>query len=85
MSPEPGAALSPLELVAAALRGDAAPWPADWTIEADSKTVFTHQPTGTRVALPVCGPWVSNPANPRILACDRLHIALRGPDTGRFL
>src|SRR5580765_2514560 len=28
MSPEPGAALSPLELVAAALRGDPAPWPA---------------------------------------------------------
>jgi hypothetical protein len=55
----------------------AAPWPADWTIEADSKTVFTHQPTGTRIALPVCGPWVSNPADPRILACDGLHIALR--------
>jgi dipeptidyl aminopeptidase/acylaminoacyl peptidase len=56
----------------------AAPWPADWTIEADSRSVFTHQPTGTRIALPVCGPWVSNPADPRILACDRLHIALRG-------
>lgn len=56
----------------------AAPWPTDWTIEADSKTVFTHQPTGTRIALPVCGPWVSNPANPRILACDGSHIALRG-------
>src|SRR4026209_793086 len=27
VSPEPGAALSPLELVAAARRGDPAPWP----------------------------------------------------------
>ncbi|HEX8112149.1 MAG TPA: hypothetical protein VF516_30660 [Kofleriaceae bacterium] len=54
------------------------PHPADWTLEADSKTVFTHHPTGTRIALPAAGPWSANPAVPRILASDDLHIELRG-------
>jgi WD40 repeat protein len=61
-----------------ATEGFAPPTPRDWDIEAGTKTVFTHRPTGTRIALPVSGPWVANPADPRYLACDGLHVELRG-------
>lgn len=57
------------------------PWPADWTIETGSMTLFTHRPSGTQIALPAPGPWVSNPANPRILACLEMHVELRGGTT----
>lgn len=56
----------------------APPWPADWTIEKGSMTLFTHRPSGTQIALPAAGPWMSNPANPRILACREMHVELRG-------
>jgi len=56
----------------------AAPWPSGWTLEESSRSVFTHVASGTQIALPVRGPWVSNPAAPRILASDGLHIELRG-------
>lgn len=49
----------------------------EWTIEATSRTVFTHRETGTQIALPVSGPWAVNPANSRIVASDGLHVELR--------
>lgn len=55
----------------------ASPWPSDWTLEAGAMTLFTHRPSGTRIALPAAGPWVCNPADPRILACDAVHLELR--------
>ncbi len=57
--------------------GFAAPRPHDWDIEAGTQTLFVHRPTGTRIALPVAGPWVCNPTEPRFLACDELHLELR--------
>ena len=59
--------------------GFAPPRPADWNIQTGARTIFTHQPTGARIAFPALGPWVSNPARPRILACDETHIELCGP------
>jgi len=56
----------------------AAPRPSDWTLQVGTKTVFTHRTSGTRIAMPAAGPWVSNPAEPRILACDEMHLELRG-------
>lgn len=60
-----------------AASGFTVPRPRDWDLEAGSRTVFVHRPTGTRIALPAGGPWVCNPADPRNLACDALHIELR--------
>ncbi|MDC0669712.1 WD40 repeat domain-containing protein [Nannocystis radixulma] len=48
----------------------------DWLVEPGTATVFVHRPSGTRIALPAAGPWIYNPADPRILACDSLHIEL---------
>ncbi|WP_437599857.1 hypothetical protein WMF28_44230 [Sorangium sp. So ce590] len=40
-------------------------------------SVFTHGPSGTKIALPVIGGWVCNPADPRIAVCDELIVELR--------
>lgn len=55
----------------------APPRSADWTIETGPTTVFVHRPTGTRIALPVAGLWIHNPACPEIVACTRMHVELR--------
>jgi hypothetical protein len=60
-----------------ALPDFACPWPADWTLETDEMTLFTHRPTSTRIAIPATGQWVCNPADSRILACDVVHLELR--------
>lgn len=59
------------------LIGFAVPRPGDWDMEAGTRTLFVHRPTGTRICLPAGGPWVCNPADPRYLASDDLHIELR--------
>ncbi|MEO7729753.1 MAG: hypothetical protein ABIY55_02190, partial [Kofleriaceae bacterium] len=59
----------------------ATPWPTDWTLEPDVRALFVHRASGTRIALPFRSTWVSNPANPRILACAELHIELRGGES----
>jgi len=60
----------------------AAPRPRDWTLQTSTKTVFTHRPSGTRIALPVAGLWAHNPADPRIVACDAAHLELRARRAG---
>ncbi|XXX71972.1 hypothetical protein WMF30_30430 [Sorangium sp. So ce134] len=55
----------------------AAPGPADWSLEVGTMSVFTHGPSGTKIALPVNGRWVCNPADPRIAVCDELLVELR--------
>jgi hypothetical protein len=55
----------------------APPRPHDWTIEPDTMTVFVHRPTGARIAIPVAGPWICNPADPQIVASDGAHLRLR--------
>jgi len=55
----------------------ASSWSSDWMLEAGTMTLFTHRPSETRIAFPVPGPWVCNPADPRILACDAAHLELR--------
>lgn len=57
--------------------GLAEPRPRDWDIDADTQTLFVHRPTGTRIALPVAGPWVCNPADPQNVACYEFHAELR--------
>jgi len=63
----------------AALPDFASPRPRDWTIAGRTRSLFTHAPTSTRIALPVSGPWICNPADPRIVACDELHAVLHAP------
>ncbi|PCC74211.1 hypothetical protein SAMN02745121_04314 [Nannocystis exedens] len=62
--------------------GDAAdfawPWPAGWTLEVDRVSVFTHEASGARIALPVNGRWMFNPAEPQIANCDALLVVLQG-------
>lgn len=58
--------------------GFAEPRPSDWAVEVNTLTVFTHRPSGARIALPVAGRWVHNPADPRIAACDAMIVALCG-------
>ena len=48
----------------AALPDFASPRPRDWTIAGRTRSLFTHAPTSTRIALPVSGPWICNPADP---------------------
>ncbi len=55
------------------------PLPRDWELEVSTLTVFTHRPSGARIALPVAGRWVHNPADPRLAACDDLLVELRAP------
>ena len=55
------------------------PHPPDWTLVVTTCSLFTHTPTGTRIALPLTGPWVFNPADPRIAACPTLHAVLHAP------
>jgi hypothetical protein len=55
----------------------AAPSPAGWKIEAGSRTVFTHLPSGTCITFPAQGPWSFNPADPRIGASLGAHVVLR--------
>ena len=55
------------------------PHPPDWTLAVTTCSLFTHTPTGTRIALPLTGPWVFNPADPRIAACPTLHAVLHAP------
>lgn len=57
----------------------AAPRPRGWSIVAGTQTLFVHEATGTTIALPAAGPWVCNPADPRIVACDAMHAELRAP------
>lgn len=63
------------------LSGFAPPSPTDWTVESGSATRFVHSSTGTVITLPAAGPWVTNPADPHILASDALHVELRGGAT----
>ena len=74
MSPEPGAALSPLELVAAALRGDPAPWP-DATGDA-----FAHAVLVTAAEHGVEARLAAGPAESALwpqAVCEHLHRAAR--------
>lgn len=57
----------------------AAPHPNGWDIEAGTRTLFTHKPSGTRIALPVAGPWAVNPGAPRYIASKALHLELCAP------
>lgn len=57
----------------------APPRPPGWSIVAGTRTLFTHEATGTTIAVPAAGPWVCNPAEPRIVASDALHAELRAP------
>lgn len=56
----------------------ATPRPADWSVEVSNLSVFTHHPSGTKIALPVVGRWEWNPADPHIAACNEMHLELRG-------
>ncbi|MBK9755791.1 MAG: hypothetical protein IPO88_20240 [Nannocystis sp.] len=42
-------------------------------------TLFTHVPSGARIALPIGERWVINPADPRIVACGAFHGVLQAP------
>ncbi len=53
--------------------------PPGWHVEAGTRSLFVHRASGTRIALPAAGPWACNPAQPRNLASDDLHVELRGP------
>lgn len=57
-----------------------------WKVSvAGDATVFEHEPTGTRIALPVGGEWVVHPSRP-LLACDGAHVELLGarvPESSR--
>lgn len=57
----------------------AAPRPSGWSIVDGTRTLFVHQATGTTIAVPAAGPWVCDPADPRIVACDVMHAELRAP------
>lgn len=50
--------------------------PGDWSVESRGMTVFTHRPSGVRIAMPLAGPLECNPANRRILAFKDLHVEL---------
>jgi len=52
--------------------------PPGWSVTSGAATVFTHIASGARIALPVAGPWRRNPADPRVLASQAAHVALRG-------
>jgi hypothetical protein len=52
------------------------PYPSGWTVTTAMLSIFQHQATGTRIALPVKGPWIANPARPTVLACDDAHVEL---------
>ena len=52
---------------------------AEWIFEAGTRTLLTHLPSGTRIALPAAGPWVRNPADPCIAASPSAHVELRAP------
>jgi hypothetical protein len=74
MSPEPGAALSPLELVAAALRGDPAPWP-DATGDAFAHAVLvTAAEHGVEARLAA---GTAESASWPQAVCEHLHRAAR--------
>src|SRR4029079_1568172 len=75
MSPEPGAALTALELVAAALRGDAAPWPADSGDRLARSVLVTAAEHGVEARL-AAGPAES--ASWPQPVCEHLHRAARG-------
>jgi hypothetical protein len=53
--------------------------PPGWTVVKGGVTLFEHRPTQTRIALPVSGDWIANPARPTILACSEAHVELRAP------
>lgn len=55
----------------------APPSPADWQITSDIASVFTHQPSGTRVVFPASGPWVHHPHQPQFSAASHAHVELR--------
>lgn len=56
----------------------AAPRPAGWKLEGGKFSVFTHEASGTTIALPVRGKWQFNPADPRICICNELLVVLEG-------
>jgi len=74
MSPEPGAALTALELVAAALRGDAAPWPSDSGDALAHSVLVTAAEHGVEARL-AAGPAES--ASWPQPVCEHLHRAAR--------
>lgn len=55
------------------------PQPRDWTLAVDTRSLFTHTPSGVRIALPIGEPWVFNPADPTIVACGAFHGVLQVP------
>jgi hypothetical protein len=55
----------------------APPRPKDWFVESGAMTVFSHRPSGVRIAMPLAGPSACNPADTRILAFGELHVELR--------
>ncbi|MBZ5710122.1 WD40 repeat domain-containing protein [Nannocystis pusilla] len=58
----------------------APPSPSGWKIEFGRRSVFTHVPTGVKIALPISGYWACNPGDPRIVVCGEMLAELRaGP------
>ncbi|WP_434426477.1 WD40 repeat domain-containing protein [Nannocystis pusilla] len=56
----------------------AGPRPAGWKLAIGRSSVFTHEASGTTIALPVSGGWQFNPADPRICICNELLAVLEG-------
>ncbi|MCY0992010.1 hypothetical protein OV203_33035 [Nannocystis sp. ILAH1] len=56
----------------------AAPRPPGWKLAIGRSSVFTHEASGTTIALPVGGGWQFNPADPRICICNELLVILEG-------
>ncbi|MDC0672469.1 WD40 repeat domain-containing protein [Nannocystis radixulma] len=55
----------------------APPSPPDWKLAFGRWSVFTHVPTGVKIALPIAGYWACNPGNPRIVVCGEMLAELR--------
>lgn len=53
------------------------PPPSDWTVAGSSTSVFTHGPTGAKVAFPAPAGWLTHPRDPRIRANGHAHVVLR--------
>lgn len=53
------------------------PPPSDWTVAGSSTSVFTHGPTGAKVAFPAPAGWLTHPCDPRIRANGHAHVVLR--------
>lgn len=51
---------------------------AGWTVRPEGPTLFVHDRTGTRIALPIAGPWRVHPARPEVVASEEGHLELVG-------